>query len=313
MATRRPSVQVLLSTHNGASYLTELLQSIWTQQGVNVEVLVRDDGSTDTTLDLLRATARENPLKLVEGTNIGPAKSFMWLLEHSSASVDFVSFADQDDVWLPDKLSRATQWLLRENAGEPAMYCSALTLVDATLKRLGEWRPGHRGGSFRNAIVQNIASGCTIVINQAARELLVMRLPKAVAMHDWWVYQAVAGTGKVLVDHESRILYRQHTVNSIGATVSLLERVKTSWRNFAARDFRLPSLAQLAELERCFGDLWSPDERESVDRLQHALRSLRGRVAAAFLGGFAFQSKWHGLAFRTLLLAGRFSRQNQPT
>lgn len=302
-----PSVQVLLSTYNGTRYLGEFLESVRSQRGVSVEVFTRDDGSIDGSLGVLRRYAESGGVRVVDGKNLGPAKSFLWLLEHSSPDVDFISFADQDDVWLPDKLARATAALGAEQRASPAMYCSSLTLVDENLRPLGSWRGAPRGASFENALVQNIAPGCTIVINQAARELLVSRLPTSLTMHDWWIYQAVSATGTVIVDDQSRILYRKHAINTIGAPVSVSQRVVDSWRRFVARDFRLPSLSQLLELERCFGDLWSPRQRLLVARLREAHTSRRSRVAAAFDSGLVFQSTWHGIAYRILLLFGRFA------
>ncbi|MGI8548912.1 MAG: glycosyltransferase, partial [Gemmatimonadaceae bacterium] len=142
-----PAVQVLLSTYNGCRYLPELLESILAQSGVDTRLLVRDDGSTDGTPELLRQYADVGALDMSIGPNIGVTRSFLWLLGNASADCDFVAFADQDDVWLTEKLARATTALARVADGVPAMYCSALTLVDSGLRPIGTWCAAQRAPS----------------------------------------------------------------------------------------------------------------------------------------------------------------------
>lgn len=298
------TVQVLLSTYDGAAHICEQMESIVAQRDVDVSFLLRDDGSTDRTVALLQRY--DGPaFQLHVGANIGAAQSFLWLLEHSSAEYDFTAFADQDDFWLPDKLSRAAAEL-RIYGDSPAMYCSRLIITDATLRATGMSHKIPRGPSFRNAIVQNIAAGCTIVLNRRARALLTERLPKTVYMHDWWIYQAISGVGHVVMDSESRILYRQHGANVVGSGHRGLQRLVDAWRRFAEADSRLTPPAQLAELERCYSDLWTPAQRQLARHLAEAPRQLSARLELATKGGVVFQDRWREIAFRALVGTGRF-------
>lgn len=298
-----PSVQVLLSTYNGAAHIAELMESIIAQRDVRVSFLVRDDGSSDDTVKLLQQY-NQCEVELHVGQNVGPARSFLWLLEHSS-ECDMIAFADQDDFWLPDKLARAAAAL--DALGEsPAMYCSRLTIADAALRATGMSHAAPRGPSFRNALVQNIAAGCTIVLNRRARTLLAQRLPTTVYMHDWWMYQAISGVGKVVQDKESRILYRQHGGNVVGAERRGWRRLADAVRRFVKADSRLAPPTQLRELERCFSDLWTPWQRELVRRLVDAPGRPSARLELIAKGGVVFQDRWHGIAFRVLAGLGRF-------
>ena len=296
-----PHVQVLLSTYNGARHLRELLDSVLGQRGVSVEILVRDDGSTDDTLAVLDEYARGASIRVVRGANLGVVKSFFWLLAHASTTADVVALADQDDVWLPGKLARAAALLARLPAHTPGLYCSRLTLVDGALNVLGESSAPPRGPSFENSLVENIVTGCTAAINQAARAALARELPDAAHMHDWWMYQVIAGVGRVLVDGESHILYRQHGGNVVGAVppglAGIVARVRRVRRR---RGWMLPP-TQLRELRRIHGAALDPRRRRLLDRVAGA-RTPRARLALALAPGVVFQARWKALAFRGLVL-----------
>jgi len=130
--SRYPKVQVLLSTYNGDQFVKELVKSILGQSGVDVRLLIRDDGSTDTTLDILDLLAKSHPeIELIKATNCGVVGSFFELLSLAKDS-DFYAFADQDDIWKPDKLISAVMMLESINSGEPTMYY-CLFLVDSEM------------------------------------------------------------------------------------------------------------------------------------------------------------------------------------
>jgi glycosyltransferase involved in cell wall biosynthesis len=298
-----PAVEVLLSTYNGGRYLRQLLDSILGQKGVRLRLTVRDDGSSDDTLDILRTYANAGVLDFDTGSNIGVANSFLELLRNASEEFQFTAFADQDDVWLSDKLLRAVTALSGE-AG-PAMYCSSLEVVDSSLKRLRTTRPAPRGASFQNAVVQNIATGCTIVLNHAATALLRERLPRSVFMHDWWIYQAISGVGRVIVDEEPRVLYRQHDANAIGAKTGEWQKRRAELSRFVERGGRFWRPTQLLELEHRFSDLWGPDQRRLVRTFIDAPDRFSARVDLVMSRRFYFQSRLQTMAFKLLTAIGR--------
>jgi glycosyltransferase involved in cell wall biosynthesis len=298
-------VQVLLSTYNGHRYLPELLDSIARQTGVQVEVLARDDGSTDGTWELLREIRNGLPITACRGDRLGPVGSFFWLLEHASPEADFLALADQDDVWLPRKLARAVERLAVQVPDRPAMYCSRLTLVDEQLGFLGSSPPAPKGPSFENSLAQNIAAGCTMVLNQAARAALDRGYPARAFMHDWWIYQVVTGLGVVVHDAESHILYRQHAGNVVGADHPGLRRLTTRIRGARQRGFRTFSDAQLRELQRIHGGCLSPDHQALLQHHLDARRSVSRRLGLAFDRELVLQAWWQEVLFRCLVLLNR--------
>ena len=162
------NVEVLLSTHNGERYIATQLASILSQSHTDIRVVVRDDGSTDRTVALVQAIAADDPrVRLVAGSRLGWGGSFMALLA-SSGKARWLAFSDQDDVWLPDKLTRAVTALAPLDDDQPALYGSAMLHVTSELRSLSVTRPPRRM-SFENALVQNVVAGCTMVFNRAAR------------------------------------------------------------------------------------------------------------------------------------------------
>lgn len=102
----KQNILVLMSTFNGEKFIREQIESILAQENVNIKLLVRDDGSTDKTLDILNEYKNKGKLNYYIGKNLGPQLSFMHLLQNAPYC-EYYAFADQDDVWLKDKLSTA--------------------------------------------------------------------------------------------------------------------------------------------------------------------------------------------------------------
>lgn len=218
------ALAVLLCTYNGGPWLSQQLTSISRQTvasaGVNIEVHASDDGSTDDTLPLLEQwrDAPVAPLKsLRRGPGTGHAANFLSLLAAPDLQADFFAFADQDDLWDSDKLERALASLARIPAPVPALYCARTRSVTATGAVCGESPCFTRPPSFRNALLQNIAGGNTMVMNRPARELLGAAGAVDVVSHDWWAYLLVSGAGgTVIFDQQPCLSYRQHGGNAIG-------------------------------------------------------------------------------------------------
>ena len=297
------NVQVLLSTYNGLPYLGPLLDSLLSQRGVRVDVLARDDGSTDGTLEVLRGYAERAPVRVVAGANVGVVRSFFWLLRHASPEADAMAIADQDDVWLPDKLARAVASLDACPPGEAALYCSGVRPVDRELRPLGEPALPPRGPSFENALFENIVAGCTAVLNPAALRFVAAELPDTANMHDWWIYKVLAGRGRVVFDAESRILYRQHGGNVVGAGASRLARGAARVRRVLRRRRVMMAPSQLRELHRIHGAALPPHRRLLLERLI-ARQPLAVRVRLAASRDVVCQSPWKERAVRGLLALG---------
>ncbi len=212
-------VLVLMSTYNGDRYLIEQLNSIFNQEDVDINCLIRDDGSTDRTKELiLEYQKNQKKLKYVFEKNIGWAESFFKLIEISSNDYDYYAFSDQDDFWIKDKISSAIKKIEDYKDISPALYFSNLKIVDKELK----WQKSKFMNkkiflSKSRALVENVSTGCTQVFNLKLKKLLQSYKPIPIRAHDHWVYLVSIFLGKVFYDPYSYILYRQHESNTLGA------------------------------------------------------------------------------------------------
>lgn len=215
-----PRILVLLSTYNGERYLREQLDSILNQDKVEVFILVRDDGSSDSTLEILTEyECKGFPLKFYQGSNVGPAASFNNLISHELCEkFDFYAFSDQDDVWLKDKLWNAfTKLSLLDVDEVPCLYCSNLIVTDSSLNPLHLMRKPNIHISHKTLIVQDFSAGCTQLFNRMARESYIRGIDCSMDMHDYWLALTCVFLGQVIFDKTPHILYRQHNDNVIGA------------------------------------------------------------------------------------------------
>jgi glycosyltransferase involved in cell wall biosynthesis len=235
-----PHITILMATHNGARHLPAQLNSLLGQTYENWSLVVSDDGSRDATLGILHGFDRAHPgrrLRLLEGPRQGsPAQNFLSLLTRDDLAGDLVALADQDDVWLPQKLSFAVSGLRDCPVEVPAIYASESLLTDANLTPLRQRPPAKAVPNFRNALVQNLFAGHSTVLNAAALDLVrSVGMPRNIAFHDWWLYQLVAGAGgRCVLDPAQTVLYRQHGGNAFGAphgVLAALRRAGHLWRN----------------------------------------------------------------------------------
>ncbi|MHB1973902.1 MAG: glycosyltransferase family 2 protein [Acidimicrobiales bacterium] len=303
-APRAGTVEVLLSTFTGSRFLPELLASVLAQDYPDLLLSVRDDGSTDGTLGIVEPLlgARDGA-RVSSGPNIGAARSFLTLLSSVDPGAAYAAFCDQDDVWLPGKLSRAVAALGAVRG--PALYCSAVQLVGEDLSPAGLHRRCVRGPSFANALVENVATGCTIVLNRPAIDLLARHLPADLLMHDAWCYLVLAGCGRVLYDPEPSVLYRLHGSNAVGVASTLWADWYSRARRHAATGHERVLTAQAAELGRLYGDELSPAAATMLDEFLSSQRTALERLRYALRGPAHRQRRADDLIYRVLYAARR--------
>jgi glycosyltransferase involved in cell wall biosynthesis len=248
-----PSAAILLCTFNGAQFLPAQLSSLARQRFNNWRLFVSDDGSTDETLSLIAKYQHEENISVAmrDGPRRGLVRNFLGLACDLSISADYFAFSDQDDIWEPDKLSRAIEWLQSIPSQKPALYCSRVRLIDEDDRDCGLSPLFSLKPSFRNALVQSIAGGNTMVFNNAARGLLAFcGSGMDVPLHDWWTYLLVTGAGgEVRYDPRPTIRYRSHSRNVVGANVGWRSRVHRL-QMLKAGDFERWSALNVAALER---------------------------------------------------------------
>ena len=269
-AIRDPLVAVLLCTANGASFLERQLESIAAQSHRSLKLVISDDGSTDSTMQLIeqfRLRHQQLPVEVRKGPEKGFSVNFMSIACDAGIEADYFAFSDQDDVWLRDKTERALEWLQAVAPGVPAMYCGRTEAIDEVGRVLGLSPLFAKAPSFKNAIVQSLAGGNTIVLNRAARDLIVAAGMLPVVSHDWWFYQLVTGVnGLVLYDPQPFVQYRQHASNVIGSNSGWGARWRRIKGLFIGR-FQTWNDINVGALERIAFRL-EPENRAVLERFQ---------------------------------------------
>ena len=303
------NVEIVMSTFNGAKFLREQLESLLAQDYRYWTLRVRDDGSTDDTTQILAEYAARHPERITwtAGKNLGVVASFFALL--GAGDADFTALADQDDVWMPSKLSRAVHALTRFAVDEPALYCSRQRLVDAQLRPLGDSQAFRRSG-FVHSLFENKVTGCTTMLNRAGRELVVQSMPPqlgAIYMHDWWLYQVLSAFGHVVFDREPTILYRQHGGNVLGYTNSRLNKTRRKLDRFLFNPelfYRIHGQAAL--FERCFASRLKKSQRRQLERFLRSRRTRWNRYTYALFGPVHRESVGEAFAVRLLIALNRY-------
>lgn len=234
-------IDILLATYNGERFLEEQLESLISQEFSDWRILARDDGSSDATLAILKRYRERlgGKLLLVEndGVRLGAAGSFSELMRHSGAP--YLMFCDQDDVWLPGKvvktLGKMREMEARHGAEAPLLVHTDFRVVDESLQSLAPSGWGYQKSDpdrsdLNRLLVQNVATGCTVMVNGTLRDL-ALPIPSGTLMHDWWLALIAAAFGAIGYLAEPQLLYRQHGVNAVGAkgwsSVSFLKQLRS--------------------------------------------------------------------------------------
>lgn len=246
-------VAILLSTYNGELYLQEQLDSLYRQQHQDWTIHVSDDGSEDRTIEIVRLNQEQignDRLTLCSGPKQGFSANILSLLRAKEIQAPYFAFCDQDDLWNPDKLTNAVVWLASVPASVPALYCSRTRLIDDAGKPIGFSPPFQRPPTFANALVQSIAGGNTMVMNQAARNLLASTPGQfKIVSHDWWAYLLISGCGgQIHYEIHPQVDYRQHGNNLMGSNTGLGDRLQRVSKMFDGT-FRRWTGANLQALE----------------------------------------------------------------
>ena len=227
-------VAVLLSTYNGEKYVGAQIHSILTQNYKNLVLVVRDDGSKDKTVKIVKEFMDNNDnIKLVEGKNLGFIKSFFELLKLEQA--DYYAFADQDDVWLPDKIAFAVKSLDKLDNSKPNMAFSNSDYYDVNMKLIKEGEKG-KTFSFTNSLYECVTQGMTMVINQKTKDTVLDYMPERVFFHDWWVYMICSGMGNVAYDDVTTVKYRRDGKNATAEGEGFFKVLSWRLKNLFGKD-----------------------------------------------------------------------------
>ncbi|HEO3912518.1 TPA: glycosyltransferase family 2 protein [Streptococcus agalactiae] len=214
-------VNILMATYNGEKFLAQQIESIQKQTFKEWNLLIRDDGSSDKTCDIIRNfTAKDSRIRFInenEYHNLGVIKSFFMLVNYEVA--DFYFFSDQDDVWLPEKLSVSLEAAKHKASDVPLLVYTDLKVVNQELNILQDSmiraQSHHANTTLLPELTENTVTGGTMMINHALAEKWFT--PNDILMHDWFLALLAASLGEIIYLDLPTQLYRQHDNNVLGA------------------------------------------------------------------------------------------------
>ncbi|HGC8314485.1 TPA: glycosyltransferase family 2 protein [Streptococcus agalactiae] len=214
-------VNILMATYNGEKFLAQQIESIQKQTFKEWNLLIRDDGSSDKTCDIIRNfTAKDSRIRFInenEHHNLGVIKSFFTLVNYEVA--DFYFFSDQDDVWLPEKLSVSLEAAKHKASDVPLLVYTDLKVVNQELNILQDSmiraQSHHANTTLLPELTENTVTGGTMMINHALAEKWFT--PNDILMHDWFLALLAASLGEIIYLDLPTQLYRQHDNNVLGA------------------------------------------------------------------------------------------------
>ncbi|MBQ8342154.1 MAG: glycosyltransferase family 2 protein [Clostridia bacterium] len=299
-------INVLLSSYNGEKYIREQLDSLLSQTAEGVHIIVRDDGSKDSTPAILDEYRNAGKLTWYTGPNKRCAKSF-WDLVCNCPDADYYAFCDQDDYWHPDKLQIAVEAL--EKAGDaavPRLYFCDVRVVDAELNLIHDGMVEKMPVDYPHSLIKNIAPGCTYVFNHAARELMKQYDPEVLGIdiHDWMAYKIVACFGEVIFDEGRHMDYRQHGNNVIGASEKGLKAYVAAFKRFFGGEQQNNREAVAKRLETCYGDKMSEENLRYTRMFAHYREDRKLKKALLREPAFRFKGKKYSY-FKMLVRLGK--------
>lgn len=297
--TDNVTVAVAMSTYNGERFVADQIDSVLAQEGCDVHLFVRDDGSRDGTADILRDYAARGLIVLDAGENKGMVPSFFAALAMVPDTFEFIAFCDQDDVWHSDKLSRALSVLAQRDQTIPQLYCSEYIFCDEQLNRTARSHLNRNGVSFPKLMAENVCSGNTMVMNRALMTELLADGPEDVYVHDWWTALVAAGLGELTYDDFPSLEYRR-TGGTISPTGSsgiplLLFRIRT----FFGKGQLSCISTQLRRYRDRYESRLKPEDRKLLVRMTDG-----NRFAKAFTPTRLRQKLPDEVAVRLFYLAG---------
>lgn len=298
----RHRVEVLLATYNGARYLNDQLDSILAQSCPAWRLTIRDDGSTDNTVQIIKDYIGKFPGKIrlidEDSKRLGARGNFLKLLDVSEA--DYVMFSDQDDRWLPDKIRLTLRAMLECEArheGAPVLVHTDLYVADMGLNVISKSFWGYQGidplkKSLNNLLIFNNVTGCTVMINSALRRLATP-MPQEALFHDVWLALVASAFGHIENVGVPTVLYRQHGENVIGATRYCLGYFASKLASLEKTVATLRMIvAQAGAFHSAYGTRLKKADREVV----HAFSTLLEKHRAARLYS-VFKYRFTGSGF----------------
>ena len=272
---KKSSIVILMATFNGEKYLREQIESILKQTYTDWHLIVRDDGSTDSTLSILKYYQKVYPNKITiiinNGNKHGAKENFFFLSKLAlKEKYKYIMYSDQDDIWKINKIAVTLKQLkeVEENGKIPVLVHTDLEVVDSKLNVISssfiKYSKLDNNDSLSHLLIQNNITGCTMLINRALLlKGLNIKNDEKIIMHDWWFALVAAIYGKVVLLNKSAILYRQHGDNVVGAKkINLYSMLKKAFEFNKNRFSLIQTINQASVLVDSYPNL--PLEKENI-------------------------------------------------
>ena len=266
------SVAVMMSTYNGERFLEEQIESVLHQADLKVDLFIRDDGSSDGTIELLKKYEPRSEVHIEYGDHKGIGNSYMSLIYSVPDTYDYYAFSDQDDVWHEDKLITAVRSLERENG---MLYASNLECMGMDGRGLGmKFEPEEipHNEKLLSVVCRNRLYGCTQVFTNELCRIVKERRPSEqllrVRIHDNWLAVSAAAVGKIIYDEGSHICYRRHDRNTTMFRPSRGEIWKRRISNLQHSDILRRKSMMACEMIRCY-----PENMENLEEKEKEMIS----------------------------------------
>lgn len=314
----KKNVAILMSTYNGDKFLKTQIKSIINQKYTNWHLYIRDDGSTDNTISIIEEFERKDPrisfFNRDNIENVGVTNSFMTLLNNINA--DYYMFSDQDDFWMPEKISICLNKMSKHNG--PTCVFTELQVVDKNLKSLYLMNKSNVWFDFPHFLFGNCVTGCTMMINNDLKTILLIKKTnfQNVYLHDWWIAMISAAFGKLIYVNTPTIYYRQHGDNAEG---SKKDNLKTITGRALHLEHEIDGMAKILamdyEFNRLFGNqvtgldlkylkgyspLFDHENMPFINRFIMILKlpPLRTHLRGKFLFSYLILFKYHNLSHK---------------
>lgn len=219
-------IDILLATYNGEEYISEQIEFILNQTYKEFRILIRDDGSRDNTVAIIKEYEKKYPNKVslvVDDVHCGSsASNFMQLTKYATA--EYVMYCDQDDYWLENKLKVTLEKMReiegRSNVERPVLIFSTYKLADSKLKDIDADENKNQIATYKlelnRLLVQNYVTGCLMMVNKALYSI-AGEYSEEILMHDWWFALIASAMGEIHHIPDVTMIYRQHGGNVVGA------------------------------------------------------------------------------------------------
>ena len=294
-------VNVLISTYNGEKYIKDQIDSILGQTYPNIRIYVRDDGSSDNTCNILKEYEKAGKIVLFRGDNVKWGKSFLTLLKKAETG-SYWAFSDQDDVWLPDKIKWAVEWMKKQDQTKPLLFHSSYKLMSADMENeLGICTAPKYKFDFRRSLTDCLYQGFSIVINGECRRLMLDCEINNLTSHDWWACLLITKFGESYYDNRIASLHRRLDISMSSSKLS--SKFKWLWKTLSTGNSDIRSCAQ--EFVRIYSPVCNDHDIEIASWFCGEKYSLLKSIKKAF-----YPKRWRPnisseLVIRFLMLIGK--------